>query len=162
MNLSKDAPVSFCGSINSVLFSKLTRALEQTAARSVVVSTKSAIAALNAAHQVETLVMYNPPWNAWFALSSQAARICFATQAGMLRGIAKGTAKAKTETDRMVIENVGAAPAAARKSNQQQRVARKGLAVATKRDRRNRNWPHHVRSSRVDHRVRKIRKRRAA
>jgi hypothetical protein len=75
--------------------------------------------------------MYNPlePWNAWFALSSQAARVCWATQAGMLRGITQAGAKAETEIDRMVTKNVGAAeakiPAAARKSNKKHRVARR-------------------------------------
>jgi hypothetical protein len=88
--------------------------------------------------------MYNPlgPWNAWFALSSQAARVCWATQAGMLRGIAQAGAKAETETDRMVTENVGAAeaqiPAAARKPNKKDWVANKALSVAAKRDRRSR------------------------
>jgi hypothetical protein len=107
--------------------------------------------------------MYNPlgPWNAWFALSSQAARVCWATQAGMLHEIARAGAKAETETDRMVTENVGAAeaqiPATARKSKH--RVARKTVAVAAKRDRRNR---HRVRSGRVAHRAKKIQKRRAA
>jgi hypothetical protein len=112
--------------------------------------------------------MYNPlgPWNAWFALSSQAARVCWATQAGMLRGIAQAGAKAETETDRMVTENVDAAetqiPGAARKSNQKHRVANKALSVAAKRDRRNGQSVRsdRVRSGRVDHRVKKIQKRR--
>jgi hypothetical protein len=111
--------------------------------------------------------MYNPlgPWNAWFALSSQAARVCWATQAGMFRGIAQAGSKAETETDRMVTENVGAAeaqiPAAARKSNKKHRVANKALSVATKRDRRNRQRVRsEVRSGRVDHRIKKIQKRR--
>jgi hypothetical protein len=90
--------------------------------------------------------MYNRlvPWNAWFALSSQAARVCWATQAGMLRGIARAGAKAETETDRMVTENVGAAevqiPAAARKSNKKHtgslkkpcQLPRKGIAAIGK------------------------------
>jgi hypothetical protein len=103
--------------------------------------------------------MYNPlaPWNAWFALSSQPARVW----AGMLRGIAQGCAKADAETDRMVTENVGAAGTqiseAARKSNKKHRGEKKAFAVAANRDRRNR---HGVRSDRVDHRVKKIRKRR--
>jgi hypothetical protein len=106
--------------------------------------------------------MYNPlgPWNAWFALSSQAARACWATQAGMLRGIAQAGA---TETDRMITENVSAAealiPVAARKSNKNHRVARKAVAVAAKMDRRKR---HRIRSGRVAHRAKKIQKRRAA
>jgi hypothetical protein len=112
--------------------------------------------------------MYNPlgPWNAWFALSSQAARVCWATQAGMLRGITQAGAKAETEIDRMVTKNVGAAeaqiPAAARKSNKKHRVANKALSVAAKRDRRNRQRVRsdRVRSSRVDHRIKKIQKRR--
>jgi hypothetical protein len=112
--------------------------------------------------------MYNPlvPWNAWFALSSQAARVCWATQAAMLRGIARAGAKAETETDRMVTENVGAAevqiPAAARKSNKKHRIAKKALSVAAKRDRRNRQRVRSdgVRSGRADHRIKKIQKRR--
>ena len=118
--------------------------------------------ALNS-EQRELSLMYNPlgPWNAWFALSSQAARVCWATQVGMLRGIAQGGAKAEAETDRMVIENVGVGeaqiPAAARKSNKKHQVAKKASAVAAKRDRRNR---HRVRSGRVDHRVKKIQKHR--
>jgi hypothetical protein len=111
--------------------------------------------------------MYNPlePWNAWFALSSQAARVCWATQAGMLRGITQAGAKAETEIDRMVTKKVGAAeaqiPAAARKSNKKHRVANT-LSVATKRDRRNRRRVRsdRVRSGRVDHRIKKIQKRR--
>jgi hypothetical protein len=103
-------------------------------------------------------LMYNPlgPWNAWFALSSQAARVW----AGTLRGIAQGCAKADAETDRMVTENVGTAEAqiseAARKSNNKHQGAKKALAVAAKRNRRNR---HRVRAGRVGHRVKKIRKR---
>jgi hypothetical protein len=103
--------------------------------------------------------MYNP-WNAWFALSSQAARDCWAIQAGMLRGIAQGGAKAEAETNRMVTENVGAAqaeiPAAARKSTKP-RVAKKALAGAAKRHRRNRR---RVRSGRLEPWVKKLQKRR--
>ena len=60
-----------------------------------------------------SFLMYNPlgAWNAWFALSSQAARVCWATQAAMLRGIAQAGAKGETETDRMVTENAGATEA---------------------------------------------------
>jgi hypothetical protein len=104
-------------------------------------------------------LMYNPlgPWNAWFALTSQPARIYLATQAGMLRGIAQAGAKAETETNRMAAQ----IPAAARKSNKKRRVARKAVAVAAKSDRRNR---HRVRvlSGRVVHRAKKIQKRSAA
>jgi hypothetical protein len=84
----------------------------------------------------------------------------------MFRGIAQVGSKAETETDRMVTENVGAAeaqiPAAARKSNQKHRVANKALSVAAKRDRRNRQRVRsdRVRSGRVDHRIKKILKRR--
>lgn len=101
-------------------------------------------------------LMYDP-WKAWFALSSQPARFW----AGTLRGMAQGWAKADAETDRMITENVGAAESqiseAARKSNKKHRVGKKALAVAAKRDRRNR---HRVRSRRVDHRIKKITKRR--
>jgi hypothetical protein len=109
-------------------------------------------------------LMYNPlgPWDAWLALSSEAARVYWATQSGMLRGIANGATKAEIETDRVVTENVGAAeaqiPAAARKSNKKHPVARKAVTVPGKRDRRNRQ----VRSGRVDHRAKKIQKSRAA
>jgi hypothetical protein len=102
--------------------------------------------------------MYNPlgPWNAWFALSSEAARVYLATQSGMLRGIARAGSKAETETDRVVTENVGAAeaqiPATSCKSNNKRRVARKAVAVAAKRDR----------PGRVAHRTKKIQKRRIA
>ena len=102
--------------------------------------------------------MYNPlgPWNAWFALSSQAARVCWATQASMLRGIALAGAKTEIETDRMVTENVRAGeaqiPAAAPESNKKHRLANKALLVAAKRDR--------LRSGRADHRIKKIQKRR--
>jgi hypothetical protein len=91
--------------------------------------------------------MYNPlePWNTWLALSSQAARVCWATQAGMLRGIAQGSAKAEAETDRMVMQNVGVGEAqilaSARKSNKKHRVAKKASAVAAKRNRCNRHRP---------------------
>jgi hypothetical protein len=108
--------------------------------------------------------MYNP-WNAWFALSSQAARVCWATQAGMLRGIAQGVAKAEAETDRMVTENVGAAEAQiSEESNKKHRGAKKALAIAAKRDRRNgqrdRRNRRRVRSGRDEPRVKKIQKRR--
>ena len=103
--------------------------------------------------------MYNPlgPWNAWIALTSQPARLYLATQAGMLRGIAQAGAKAETETSRMAAQF----PVAARKSNKKRRVARKAVAVAAKRDRRN-GHKVRVRSGRVAHRAKKIQKRRAA
>jgi len=96
--------------------------------------------------------MYNlfAPWNAWFALTSQPARLYLETQAGMLRGIIKGVAKAETESDRAVPKIVSATeaqiPAVAHKSNKKPRVARKA----------NR---HQVS---VRHRAKKIHKRRAA
>lgn len=109
--------------------------------------------------------MYNPfgPWNALLAVTSQAARVCLATQASMLRGIAQA---ATSETDRMVTEHVGAAeaqiPAAVRKLNN--RVARKPLAVAAKINRRDRHSVRsdRVRSGRVGQRAKKIQKRRVA
>lgn len=51
------------------------------------------------------------PWNAWFALSAQAARMCWEAQAVMLlRGLrmAQGGAKAKAEAQRMITEKVAA------------------------------------------------------
>jgi hypothetical protein len=144
---------------------KLPCALEQKAAHFIVVRTQVANRGSYRTPKQRLLLMYNPlgPWNAWFALSSQAARVCWATQAGMLRGVAG--AKAETETDRMVIENVAAEaqiPAAARKSNKKRRVANKALSVAAKRDRRNRQRvrSERVRSGRVDRRIKKIQKRR--
>jgi hypothetical protein len=100
-------------------------------------------------------LMYNPlePWNAWFAFSSQPAH----AWAGMLRGIAQGCAKADAETDRMVIENVGAAEPA-HKSNNKHRGANKAMAVAAQRDRRNRQK--RVRYNRHRVRSKKISKRR--
>ena len=55
--------------------------------------------------------MFNPlePWNAWFALSAQAMRMCWDAQAVMvLRAlrIAKGGARAEVETQRMITEKV--------------------------------------------------------
>jgi hypothetical protein len=95
------------------------------------------------------------PWNMWFAVSSQPARIW----TGVLRGMAQGWAKADAETDRTVIENVGGAQtniAAAASKLTKHRVAKEALAVPAKRGRRKR---HRVRSGRVDHRVKKNRKR---
>jgi hypothetical protein len=146
---------------------KLPWALEQKAAHFIVVRTQVANRGSYRTPKQRLLLMYNPfgPWNAWFALSSQAARVCWATQAGMLRGVAQAGVKAETETDRMVIENVAAEaqiPTAARKSNKKRRVANKALSVAAKRDRRNRQRVRsdRVRSGRVDHRIEKIQKRR--
>jgi hypothetical protein len=99
--------------------------------------------------------MYNlfAPWNAWFALTSQPARLYLETQAGMLRGIAN--AKAETESDRAVTKIISATeaqiPAVAHKSNQKHRVARKSNRHRVR-----------VRSGRVRHRPKKIQKRRAA
>ncbi len=107
--------------------------------------------------------MYNPlqPWNAWLTFASQPARLCLATQVGMLRGIAKGAVIAKAETDRVVAENISAAgeqiSAAARKSSKKS-VRRKAVAAVAKRDRGKR---HKVTSGR-SHQAKKVQKRRAA
>jgi hypothetical protein len=55
--------------------------------------------------------MSNPfgPWNAWFALSAQAARMCWEAQSVMLlRGLrmAQGGARAEAEVQRMITEKV--------------------------------------------------------
>ena len=88
------------------------------------------------------------PWNAWFALSAQAARMCWEAQAVMLlRGLrmAQGGAKAKAEAQRMVTEKIAAlaeaqvaGTAAALKGGRKHRVAKKALAVYTRRVSRNR------------------------
>ena len=94
--------------------------------------------------------MSNPlgPWNAWFALSAQAARMCWEAQSVMLlrsMRIAKGGARAKAETQRMITEKVAAlaeaqiaAAAATLKGSKKHRVAKKALAVYAGRVRRNR------------------------
>jgi len=94
--------------------------------------------------------MFNPlgPWNAWIALSTQAARMCWEAQAVMLlrtMRIAKGGARAEAETQRMIAEKVAAlveaqiaATAATLKGSKKHRVAKKTLAVYAKRVRRNR------------------------
>jgi hypothetical protein len=101
-------------------------------------------------HRTEDFALYNP-WNAWFYLSTQPARIW----AGTLRGIAEGSAKA--QIDRTVTENVGATEArnfrAAKPATQ--RVAKKASAIAPKPDRRVKRT---VQSSRAHHGA-KVRKR---
>ena len=57
--------------------------------------------------------MFNPlePWNAWFALSAQAMRMCWDAQAVMLLRtlrIAKCGARAEAETQRMITEKIAA------------------------------------------------------
>src|SRR5262252_43789 len=57
--------------------------------------------------------MFNPlgPWNAWFALSTQAARMCWDAQAVMLLRclrVAQGGAKARGEAQRMITEKAAA------------------------------------------------------
>ena len=94
--------------------------------------------------------MFNPlgPWNVWFALSAQAVRMCWDAQAVILLRslrIAKGGARAKAETQRMISEKIAAlteaqlaATAATLKGSKKHRVAKKALAVYAKRIRRNR------------------------
>jgi hypothetical protein len=94
--------------------------------------------------------MYNSlgRWNAWFALSSQAARACWEAQAVMLlRGLrmAQGGAKAEAEAQRMITEKVAAlseaqvaATVATLKGSKRHRVAKKALSVYARRVRRNR------------------------
>ena len=88
------------------------------------------------------------PWNAWFALSAQAARMCWEAQTVMLlRGLrmAQGGAKAQAEARRMVTEKVAAlaeaqvaTTVATLKGSKKHRVAKKALGVYAKRVRRNR------------------------
>jgi len=94
-------------------------------------------------------MIFNPlgPWNAWFALSVQAARMCWDAQAVMLlrsMRIAKGGAIAEAETQRMITEKVGAlaeaqlaATTAMLKGSKETRVAKKTLAVYARRVHRN-------------------------
>jgi hypothetical protein len=94
--------------------------------------------------------MFNPlePWNAWFALSAQAMRMCWDAQAVMvLRAlrIARGGARAEVETQRMITEKVAAlaeaqlaVTAATLKGRKKHRVAKKAQAVYARRVRRNR------------------------
>jgi hypothetical protein len=87
-------------------------------------------------------------WNAWFALSAQAARMCWEAQSVMLlRGLrmAQGGAKAEAEAQRMITEKVVAlaeaqvaATAATFKGNAKHRIAKKALGVYAKRIRSNR------------------------
>jgi hypothetical protein len=88
------------------------------------------------------------PWNWWFALSTQALRMCWDAQAVMLlrsMRIAQGGARAEAEAQRMIAEKIAAlaeaqlaTTAALLKGNSRQRVAKKALTVYTKRVRRNR------------------------
>jgi len=94
--------------------------------------------------------MFNPlgPWNAWIALSAQAARMCWDAQTVMFlrtMRIAKGGARAEAETQRMFTEKVAAlaeaqiaAAAATLKGSKKHRVAKKALSVYARRVRRNR------------------------
>jgi len=88
------------------------------------------------------------PWNASFALSLQAARMCWEAQAVMflrcLR-IAQGGARAEAETTRMITEEVAAlaeaqvtATAAALTGSRKHGIAKKTLGVYARRVRRNR------------------------
>ena len=87
-------------------------------------------------------------WNAWFALSTQAARMCWDAQAVILLRclcVAQGGAKARTETQRMITEKVAAlteaqvaATVATLKGSKKHRVAKKALGVYARRVRRKR------------------------
>ena len=94
--------------------------------------------------------MSNPlgPWNAWFALSAQAARMCWESQAVMLLRclrVAQGGARAEAEPQRMITEKIVAlaeaqvaTAAATLKRSKKHQVAKKALAVYARRVRRNR------------------------
>src|SRR5262249_53876794 len=85
--------------------------------------------------------MFNPlePWNAWFALSAQAARMCWDVQAVILLRslrIAEGGAKADAESKRTITETIVAlaeaqlaATAATLKGSKKPGVAKKAMAV---------------------------------
>ena len=93
--------------------------------------------------------MSNPlgPWNAWLALSTQAARMCWEAQTVMfLRGLrmAQGGAKARAEAQRMIAEKSAAlaeaqiaATVATLKGSKKHRVAKKALSVYSRRVRHN-------------------------
>ena len=95
-------------------------------------------------------MIFNPlgPWNAWFALTAQATRMCWDAQAVMLlrtMRIAKGGARAEAEAQRMITEKLAAlaeaqlaAATATLKGSKKHRVAKKALAVYARRVRRNR------------------------
>jgi hypothetical protein len=94
--------------------------------------------------------MSNPfkPWNAWFVLSAQAARMCWDAQTVMLLRalrMAQGGAKAEAEVQRMITEKVAAlteaqvaATVATLKGSKRHSMAKKALGVYAKRVRRNR------------------------
>ena len=91
--------------------------------------------------------MSNPlgPWNAWFALSTQAARMCWDALLLRCLRVAQGGAKARTETQRMITEKVAAlteaqvaATVATLKGSKKHRVAKKALGVYARRVRRKR------------------------
>jgi hypothetical protein len=87
-------------------------------------------------------------WNAWFALSSQAALLALEAQhviALRLMRLVAGGALAESEAGRMITEKVeafgeaqAAAAVASMKGRDSDRVAKKALGVYRKRVRRNR------------------------
>jgi len=95
--------------------------------------------------------MFNPleSWNAWFAISAQAVRMCWDAQAVILLRslrLAKGGARADAETQRMITEKVAAlaeaqlaVTAAMLKGSNKRRVGKKALAVYARRVRCNRH-----------------------
>jgi hypothetical protein len=82
-------------------------------------------------------------WSGWFALSAQAARVCWEAQAVILLRclrVAEGGAKAEAETTRMVTEKVAAlaeaqvaATTATLRGSKKRTAAKKELAVYAKR-----------------------------
>jgi hypothetical protein len=103
-------------------------------------------------------LMYNPagPWNTWLAVSSQPARIW----TGMLRVMVQGWSQHDAETDRLVSKHLGPAEAGiAPSANEPSRdgVAKKALEFPPRRARRNGD---RIRSGRVNHRIKKTKKRR--
>jgi hypothetical protein len=120
---------------------KLPRAVEQMAACFVVVIPRIDRGRLIPRQRLA--LMYNPlgHWNAWFALSSQAARVCWEAQAVMLlRGLRMAQGGAKAEAQRMITEKVAAlaeaqvaATVATLKGSKRHRVAKKALGVYARR-----------------------------
>jgi hypothetical protein len=95
-------------------------------------------------------LIYNPlgPWNAWFAFSTQPARIWTATLCGMAEGWSKVAETGRRVTDNIIDAEARFAEAASRST--------KRRAAAKRRK------GHIIRSGRVEPRVKKHRRRRRA
>jgi hypothetical protein len=106
-------------------------------------------------------LIYNPlgPWNAWFAFSTQPARIWTATLCGMAEGWSKVAETGRSVTDkgaetgRRVTDNIIDAEA---------RFAEAASRSTKRRAAAKRRKGHIIRSGRVEPRVKKHRRRRRA